>query len=130
MDDGGVVRVVDDSLPASKHLRFEDVVLPLPGHGVLYPTHQIGDLYRSFLESEGVSFRKDSPPESTAKGGYRKLVARVYNFTVEPRPAAGANGDDYQLDVTLKFDLPTGSYATMLLRELMLTTVARNTRDA
>lgn len=28
-------------------------------------------------------------------------------------------------DFTLKFDLPSGSYATMLLRELMVTTVAR-----
>jgi tRNA pseudouridine13 synthase len=117
----GVVRIVDESLLASNSLRFEDVVLPLPGYDVQYPTHQVGEHYRELLEREGVDFRKDAPPESTAKGDYRALVARAYNVTFEPTAAS----DGSQLDVKLKFDLPAGSYATMLLRELMLTTVVR-----
>jgi tRNA pseudouridine13 synthase len=126
IDEDGVVRIVDDSFLSSKCLRFEDVVLPLPGYDVQYPSHKVGEYYRDLLERDGVDFRKDAPPESTAKGDYRKLVTRAYNFTFEP---TARNNDGQQLDVKLKFDLPTGSYATMLLRELMLTTVVRNNPD-
>ena len=80
---------------------------------------------RSLLERDAVSFSKDGPPESTAKGSYRRLVSRAYNVSFE---ALAASGGDGNLDVRLQFDLPTGSYATMFLRELMYTTVVRDNR--
>ena len=78
--------------------RFEDVVLPLLGYDVLYPTNEVGEWYGALLERDGVSFRKDGPPESTAKCSYRRLVSRAYNVSYEALAASSHDGD---LDITL-----------------------------
>jgi tRNA pseudouridine13 synthase len=124
-NENGQVTIVTSESLHSTTLRFDDVVLPLAGYDVLYPTNEVGERYRALLERDAVSFRKDGPPESTAKGSYRKLVSRAYNVSFE---ALAASGGDGNLDVKLQFDLPTGSYATMFLRELMYTTVVRDNR--
>jgi tRNA pseudouridine13 synthase len=48
-------------------------------------------------------------PEASVSGGKRKWLAEIKNFSCEP-------GDN---SVTIKFDLQKGSYATVLLRELL-----------
>ena len=128
----GNVRVVDDpSKMDGKLLEFDNVVLPLPGYDVKYPTHKVGSRYSEFLAHDRVSVDKAAPPECTAKGGYRRIVARAYNFLQEAVVVAedGAGDDGVRgsaLHWKLRFDLPAGCYATMLLRELMLTTVVRD----
>lgn len=96
------------------------IVLPMPGYGVIFPANKIGALYIQMLENDGVSFKKNAPPESTAKGSYRHLVAKAQNISFSTRT------EDDKLQMKIRFDLPRGSYATMLLRELMITTVARD----
>jgi tRNA(Glu) U13 pseudouridine synthase TruD len=86
---------------------------------------KLAKLYRALLDHDAVSFRRDGPPESTAKGSYRRLVSRAYNVSFEVLVDTGGDGN---LDIKLQFDLPTGSYATMFLRELMYTTVVRDNR--
>jgi TruD family tRNA pseudouridine synthase len=97
-----------------------DVVLPLPGYGVQLPTNEVGAMYEQMLKREGVSFAREGVvPESTAKGSYRHVFQKATNLSctrLDTEP---------ELNVKLCFDLPAGSYATMLLRELMLTTIAR-----
>lgn len=121
------VRVVDDD---SSCVNVADVVLPLPGYTVQYPKNEIGELYHDFLKKENVSFDRGAPPEATARGSYRSLVAFARNLEVsfeggDTTTFAGMDQDTVADSILLKFDLPSGSYATMLLRELMLTTVTR-----
>jgi TruD family tRNA pseudouridine synthase len=104
-------------------LSIYDVVLPLPGYDVLYPSNRMSKLYKDILDRSKVSFEKSAPPEATAKGGYRRLLVEASDlncetFQEETKP--------HLLSARLSFDLPKGSYATMLLRELLLTTVARD----
>lgn len=102
-----------------------NVVLPMPGYDVLYPTNAVGQLYKDFLEEENVKFEKNALyDESTARGSYRHLISLPENLTYEVLPST--DNDAELVDVKLTFDLCKGSYATMLLRELMLKTVARD----
>eukprot|EP00980_Cylindrotheca_fusiformis_P001991 scaffold443_cov125-Cylindrotheca_fusiformis.AAC.40 len=119
-EDAGLsnVKVVPDENLASK-LSLDQLVLPLPGYRVRYPENDIGQLYHSILSEDGVKFEKSAPPEATAKGAYRRFI--VHPGSIE---AVVENGD--VANVKLKFQLPKGSYATMLLRELMMTTATRH----
>eukprot|EP00536_Pseudo-nitzschia_multiseries_P012659 jgi/Psemu1/326921/estExt_fgenesh1_pg.C_4970009 len=116
------IRVVrGDEVPA---VEISQVVLPLPGHSVRYPEHEIGKLYGELLETDGVQFDKKQAPEATAKGSYRKLV--VYPRNLVATADGDGDGDSTVCQsMKLSFDLPKGSYATMLLRELMMTTMDR-----
>ena len=116
------VQVVDSENISSVSL--DRVVLPLPGYGVIYPANEIGDAYKLVLQKDSVSFEKKGPDEGTAKGAYRHLIARAENMDL----AFPDDGNDALCtsSFTVSFDLPAGSYATMLLRELMLKTVVRD----
>lgn len=123
LDENGDVRLVNDSNISTTS--FDEVVLPLPGHSIEYPQNEIGKLYDDLLKKEKVSFNKDAPPEATAKGAYRRLICR-------PAHVSADMIDDDEVHVTLVklgFDLPSGSYATMLLRELMVKTVYRRQNE-
>ena len=99
------------------------VVLPMPGHDTIYPNNEIGRMYKAFLEKENIQFDKNvADDEAKARGSYRRVIAQVDHFTCERLPSEPSSS----MDVQLKFNLPKGSYATMLLRELMLKTVARD----
>jgi tRNA pseudouridine13 synthase len=119
LDEHGKIHLVDASNVSTS--KFEEVVLPLPGYSVQYPQNGIGELYDSMLKREKVTFAKDAPPEGTAKGGYRRLICRPDHVAVDIMEEGNGN----VMSVKLAFDLPSGSYATMLLRELMVTTVVR-----
>lgn len=112
-DESNEVKVVesdDNSVPLSQ------VVLPLPGHNIRYPENDAGDLYKELLERDSVQFEKAAPVESRAKGTYRALVVQPLDVKSEIiSPDA----------VKLSFQLPKGCYATMCLREFMLTTGTR-----
>ena len=103
-----------------QHVHISNIVLPLPGHNVQYPENEIGKFYRSHLEQDNIVFKKDAVPESTAKGSYRKVVVFPKNMSIE-------RDHDLEDVAKLSFELPKGCYATMLLREMMTTTVARST---
>ena len=100
------------------------IVLPLPGYRVVYPKNEIGTLYTRLLEKDGVKFNKESPAEATSKGSYRYLVSTPRNLKVE------FESEDAEIanSARLSFELPKGCYATVLLREVMLTTVTRGVK--
>eukprot|EP00033_Pygsuia_biforma_P004428 GCRY01004853.1.p1 GENE.GCRY01004853.1~~GCRY01004853.1.p1 ORF type:complete len:647 (-),score=187.80 GCRY01004853.1:37-1977(-) len=119
--------------------QISDVVLPLPGFDVKYPTHSIGELYRTLLEASGVSpdFRRPQHWLSLP-GGYRPIVAvpkgLEWTFVHYDEPHAKLVETDRDrvegrtlslpdngslLGLRLKFILQNSSYATMCLRELM-----------
>ena len=94
------------------------VVLPLPGHNIRYPENEIGDFYRDLLLQDNITFEKSAQAEATAKGSYRRAVVLPESLHFEM-----IESDEDA--AKLIFQLPKGSYATMLLRELMLTTATR-----
>jgi tRNA pseudouridine13 synthase len=115
------VKVIQDDTDQSL-LSFDQIVLPLPGYRVKYPQNDIGVLYQTILEKDQVKFEKSAPAEATAKGAYRRLVVHpgTIHHEIEKEDDGGI------LNVKLKFQLPKGTYATMLMRELMFTTATRN----
>ena len=89
-------------------------------------------MYEEVLQGDGVQLRKGNIPEATAKGSYRKLVQRanklIWSTVSEQGEAEPDVSDDPVVDAArLTFELESGCYATMLLRELMVTTYARDT---
>jgi len=132
------VRTVSDT----SSVKITDIVLPLPGYNMQYPSNEIADLYKEFLHQEGVSFRKGAVPEATAKGSYRHLVRVPHAIdwdviTSNKRTGVTTDADaDADVDTDSRktefveaakftFSIDSGSYATMLLRELMVSAISR-----
>ena len=140
---------------------IEDVVLPLFGSDVIYPTNEIGRLYHEFLKTDGTPGFMDLPSLSLStqeattgtnhhhsttsqtttttkrqmliqqqpKGSYRRIVCKpLPNSRVQYKRFTDDDNDDTNTtnDYVFTFQLPKGAYATMLLRELMYTTVVRD----
>ena len=125
-----------------------DVVLPLPGWDVVYPSNEIGKFYKDFMGSEAggqldpYDMRRKWKDYSLS-GGYRKLISRpapgmtyeVKGYSEETEQLvetdldrlAKKDGDvemkkdegDKFIAVVLKMKLGSSQYATMALRELL-----------
>ncbi len=124
-DTSEVKEIVSD--PSS--IDIEQIVLPLPGYKITYPTNIIGKLYVEALKKDGVEFSKDAIDDATAKGNYRKLVVLPNNFTWKPLRSPSCikgKGKGIITDAKFNFSLPSGSYATVCLRELMSSTMTRD----
>lgn len=124
-----------------------DIVLPLPGFDVIYPSNEIGKFYVDFMASEEggaldpYSMRR-SWKDISLSGSYRKMMTRPlggveaevrsYSAAEEqmvqtdleklegkapPEAKQGSEGDD-KIAVLLKLKLASSQYATMALREL------------
>jgi tRNA pseudouridine13 synthase len=96
------------------------VALPLVGFRQKLSEGEMGRIEAHILEKEGVepaSFRVQEMPRISARGGVRPIVSPIRGFRVhEP---SQTEEDERELQVKLGFMLLRGSYATMLLRELM-----------
>jgi len=117
-----------------------DVVLPMPGHDILYPDNEIKDYYEELLKKDGIDpkYMKTINREYFLPGSYRKLIVKPgsvkwniigYNekdadlalsdldiINGKEAPNNDPNGKYKALQ--LSFSLPTSSYATMALREV------------
>ena len=96
------------------------VALPLVGTKQKLSEGAMGQIERRFLEAEGVeksSFRVDAIPRISGKGQLRALVSPVKDFKVHHILNSKENLNENQVE--LSFMLLRGSYATMLLREIM-----------
>ncbi|XP_016992499.2 pseudouridylate synthase 7 homolog [Drosophila takahashii] len=128
---------------ASGNFKLSDVVLPLPGHDITYPSNECGVWYDEMLAEVGLSSDQLKHKEKTyaLAGAYRKMIIsssdlkwnfRLYNtpedtliasdwellknIPVTPEPA---EAEAKFLALLLEFSLPTAAYATMFLRELL-----------
>ena len=124
------VQVVSD--PSS--VDFSQVILPLPGYTIQYPLNEIGHLYSDILRADGVEFSaKNDTDEVTAKGSYRKLIGKASNLKWEVvadnddeiKKSSSSETDPVVDAARFTFELDSGCYATMMLRELMVMTMAR-----
>uniref|UniRef100_UPI00358F9E7A pseudouridylate synthase 7 homolog isoform X5 n=1 Tax=Myxine glutinosa TaxID=7769 RepID=UPI00358F9E7A len=144
---GGTVVVLEkgDEEKAS----INDVVLPLPGFDVKYPTNCVGDAYQTWLAEDGLEPGKlrHRVRDYALAGAYRNLIVRPTDVTwkltpyddpkiplmptdmdimegrsLQPLPAEGALSA-----LHLEFSLPPASYATMAVREVLkMDTSVRN----
>ena len=96
------------------------VALPLVGTRQRLSEGVMGQIEKRILEAEGVepaNFNVDAMPEISGKGGLRAIVSPVRDFLVESG-SPSTNGLRRR-QAELGFTLLRGSYATMLLREIM-----------
>jgi tRNA pseudouridine13 synthase len=123
-----------------KEYTIHDVCLPLPGHSIMYPKHEVGEQYKSFMAKNG--FDPDSMgrklKDISLPGFYRKIVGLPRDMSWEfiryegedddliqsdlqvlnnePIPAQPENAS--KLALLVEFTLSTSQYATMALREI------------
>ncbi|GKT47922.1 multisubstrate pseudouridine synthase 7 [Colletotrichum spaethianum] len=79
---------------ASGKYTIHDIVLPSPGHAVVYPTNAVGEFYTTFMRDNGgldpaKMIRRHR--EFSLRGDYRKVVVR---FLAEPGFEVRAYEDD------------------------------------
>jgi len=106
----------DESVKAGK-MR---VALPLVGIKQLLSQGVMGQIEKQVLEAEGVrteNFRIDAIPEISGRGELRTVTAPIKNFKLRDISATADNPKENQAE--LEFMLLRGSYATVLLREIM-----------
>ncbi|UCF45474.1 MAG: tRNA pseudouridine(13) synthase TruD [Candidatus Bathyarchaeota archaeon] len=96
------------------------IALPLIGLKQRPSQGTMGKIERQILEEEGIkteSFRIDSIPKISKRGGLRAIVAPIKSFKLNSISACADNHRGNEAD--LSFMLLRGSYATVLLREIM-----------
>jgi tRNA pseudouridine13 synthase len=124
---------------------LEDVVVPLVGTRSQFPSNEMGDLMKKLLNDIGVDvdmFKTIQDKDIAVHGDYRKLMVRRSDFVYEIKEyydplqpllqtdLMKLNGDDVvispkkegeklKLAMIVGFTLPSSTYATIALRELM-----------
>lgn len=120
---------------------IHDVVLPLPGYDVVYPDNSLKDEYRKIMANDGLDIdnMRHKVKDYSLSGAYRKLLVKPslmswrwlrYNDVKQPlvvtdkealsgalEPESVPDGKYWALQ--LEFTLPTSTYATMALREVL-----------
>lgn len=125
---------------------MKDIVLPLPGHAVIYPEHELATHYHAYVEQVlGLTLAAFQGKHFSLAGSYRHLIvhpeALSYqmldyndeNETVlhtdldiifdskekEPHTATPEERACKYTGLRLSFSLPPSAYATMALREIL-----------
>lgn len=89
------------------------ILMPHPGHSIRMPQNERGRAILRALEQDGLrpsSFRLRELPEAGSRGGFRTVTLRPLQLS------ARVVGED---QVLVEMALPRGSFATVVLRELM-----------
>lgn len=98
----------------------EEYEIPLVGYKTDLKDNRPENLIEKYLEEEGVEqedFRLQEFPELRSEGTYRRAFADFRNFEIINLDSDELNMSKNKMNV--KFDLPKGCYATVLLREIM-----------
>ncbi|CAM6094776.1 unnamed protein product [Calypogeia fissa] len=144
-----------------------DVVLPLPGSSILYPTNSTANIYQELATKDAVDLTSCSHSVKDYSivcmtGGYRRVVQKLEDFhwkivgyddvtlplsetdsdaivnlqnqgenqssstnaDTEPETTPVNAGNGLYKALQLHFTLPTSSYATMAIRELLKTSTS------
>ncbi|XP_068634278.1 multisubstrate pseudouridine synthase 7 [Aristolochia californica] len=83
-----VVKVVNDEEVHPGEYSFDDVVLPLPGSRVMYPTNDVADVYHDLAKKDGIDLTESvhNVKEfsiTSMTGGYRKVFQRPVDYEWE-----------------------------------------------
>lgn len=97
----------------------EEYEIPLVGYKTELRDNKPDNLVKQVMEEEGVTqedFRLQEFPELRSEGSYRRAFADFRNFEILDVEDDDLNMNKNKMEV--KFELPKGAYATVLLREL------------
>ncbi|MEM3441560.1 MAG: tRNA pseudouridine(13) synthase TruD [Candidatus Bathyarchaeia archaeon] len=96
------------------------IALPLIGSKQRFAEGIVSEIVQRILEEECVkadSFKVNAMPSISARGGFRAIIAPIKHFSFSVLSACAS--DKRECEATLSFMLPRGSYATVLLREII-----------
>lgn len=118
-----------------------DVVMPLPGYDVIYPTSKIGEAYKNMLTEDGLDIcnMRHKIKDYSLAGAYRKVVIRPSDVSwemvsyddpkiplvhtdadkLEGRPEPVFVKEGKYRALKMEFSLPPSTYATMAIREVL-----------
>lgn len=130
--------VTDENI---QKVSINDILLPLPGHSVIYPENEIKDFYETFLEEDNMNWGSFESKVRTysLSGDYRKIIIiptdvkwEIASYDDVSKPLAhsdldilqGVPADTESTGGTLQalklgLKLPSSSYATMAIREVL-----------
>jgi len=121
---GKTGKIVDDRALAETNEKVkmgrERIALPLIGYKKLPSKGFMGQIEQQILEIEGIKaedFKIEVLPELSSRGGLRPTTSPIRNFRAYNISRLAGNLEANQ--VTLEFTLLRGSYATVLLREIL-----------
>ncbi|XP_051545325.1 pseudouridylate synthase 7 homolog isoform X2 [Myxocyprinus asiaticus] len=125
---------------AEKH-SIHDVVMPLPGFDVIYPTHSVGEGYRQMMTADHLDIdnMRHKVRDYSLAGAYRRVVIRPSDVSWEliqyddPRvPLVHTDVEKLENQAApvyltegkyralkMEFSLPSSTYATMAIREVL-----------
>jgi tRNA pseudouridine13 synthase len=116
MVDAAALAETNESIKAGR----VQVALPLVGVRQRLSQAAMGHIEQQVLEAEGIKpeiFKIDAIPLISGKGGLRTVTAPIKTFRVHNISRIAENLKEHQ--AALEFMLFRGSYATVLLREIM-----------
>nr|XP_057932535.1 pseudouridylate synthase 7 homolog isoform X2 [Doryrhamphus excisus] len=125
----------------AKSQSIHDIVMPLPGYDVIYPSHHVGKGYRELLSSDGLDIdnMRHKVKDYSLAGAYRRVLIRPSDVNweviqyddpkislvhtdfekMENKPAPVFNKEGKYRALRLEFSLPPSTYATMAIREVL-----------
>ncbi|XP_065547625.1 pseudouridylate synthase PUS7L isoform X2 [Lathamus discolor] len=121
------VHVVTAAEELANKYSINQVVLPVVGHSIKYPSNKVGQWYHERLSKDELQMCKFrvSPLQLNIPGCYRPILKKVQNlsyfFEVSEK---GIKVEDNHLNESkvslhISFDLDPSCYATVCLREIM-----------
>jgi tRNA pseudouridine13 synthase len=96
------------------------IAIPLVGIKQRFSQGIMGQIEKQILEAESIkteNFRINAIPKISGRGELRAIVSPIKNFKLRGISASADNPKEHQAE--LEFMLLRGSYATVLLREIM-----------
>lgn len=139
------IHVVTSEDISSNRFSIVDIVLPLIGSKSRFPENEMCDLMKKLLQDLGVTvnnFKNVQDKDLALNGDYRKLLCRPTDFDFEIKEyydpkqpliqtdlmkltgediviSSAEEGQSKKVAMIVGFTLPSSSYATVALRELM-----------
>ncbi|XP_066175149.1 pseudouridylate synthase PUS7L isoform X1 [Sylvia atricapilla] len=121
------VHVVTASEESANKYSIYQVVLPMVGHSVKYPSNKVGQWYHERLSKDELELCKFrvSPLHLNIPGCYRLILKTVQNLSYflessEKEIKIEDNHlNDLKVSLHISFDLDPSCYATVCLREIM-----------
>lgn len=121
------VHVVTAPEESANKYSIHQVVLPMVGHSIKYPSNKVGQWYHERLSKDGLQMCKFRVPplQLNIPGCYRHILKNVQNLSyfIEGSEEGIKNEDNHlnesKLSLHVSFDLDPSCYATVCLREIM-----------
>ncbi|NXE04665.1 PUS7L protein, partial [Lophotis ruficrista] len=121
------VHVVTAPEESANKYSINQVVLPMVGHSIKYPSNKVGQWYHERLSKDELQMCKFrvSPLQLNIPGCYRLILKNVQNLSyfLEGSEKGIAIEDNHlnesKISLHISFDLDSSCYATVCLREIM-----------